>query len=629
MAAVAFDVFGFIRDSRRAYGVRAQDYQHYRRSCARRLQAVRKAAGLSQGTQAAFRRRDVTPENASQPAHVEILLLQAERAWAYAMDLRELYACTEEPRQRHHLVSRLRAACKAARQLAAAGPSFCDAHTALAAHAYWLQLQSQLHFELQEWTAALDCAAVARVVGDRLALAGGRKQSAFADTMSEALDPVIRLAAHQARVPGAQHTPPAAIAAQWYETHAKDAPGRSAESSPGLGDTIAALERLSEESDRGIGGATHAHSLSWRGGTIGFADQELALLMDEAQRQLKAANEGAEEALDGAAAAFRRVQRRARQCQPERGCAPEPAYYAALLCSVCALNAIAVAKLTIEAKAIAAAHNIGPGTGPWITDDVSGQPAGERAKLPTLTRLVVCYDRVRKSVAALQAAVANALAVLPPSVSRAIGAQRLAEEAAAAAAYYRCTRNYYSAVLHASPSHGQHQDALALLDTVVTDDAPRAAALVAALAEAEGGAPRTGDSQVDILWSRRFVVSATDVAAVAAAAEAALPTAQGLCAAAQRAEAAPRIWLRDPSRPPATAANKLAAGRRGASERPPRVPLLADVAEPAFAAVPIKPLFYDLAAAAIDFDTAALDAQAGSKQSGGGLGALIGSLWAR
>ncbi|KAJ2712838.1 signal recognition particle subunit srp68 [Coemansia spiralis] len=626
MSAVAFDVFGFVRDSRRAHGVRAQDYLLYRRSCGRRLHAVRKAAGLAQGTSTAYRRQDVTAEVASGPAHVEIMLLHAERAWAYAMDLREQYLRTEEPRQRHHLVRRLRVACKAALQLAAIGPGFCDARTALAAHAYWLQLQAQLHFELEEWAAALDCASAACVVGDHLVLTGGAQQCALPSSVVETLDPIIRLAAHQARVAGAQNVAPAVVAAQWYESHVKEASGRAAESDPGLGDTVAALERLLEEA--GASGAAHTYSLQWRGAAVGYSDPELAALVDEAQRQLGSASNDGDAALDSAAAAFRRVQKRARQCQPERSHAPVAAYSVLQLFSACALGAIAMAKLTAEATAIAAAHSAWPAVGPWIADDAAGRPASAHPGLPERTRLVVCYDRARKTLAGLQAAVADAVAVLPPPVTREIGAQRLADEVAAAAAYSRCVRNFHSAALHASSRHARYRDALALLDTVVADDAPRAAALAAALQDGQSDRPQAGDSHVDALWGRHLAVSPADVAAAAAAAEAALPIAQGLCAAAQQgAKAAPVAWLHAPDRPPKTAANSLAAQRR-----PARVPHLVDAVEPAFVPVPVKPLFYDLAAAAIDFDAAAIDARAGGAQPGSGssgLGALIGSLWAR
>ncbi|KAI7830966.1 hypothetical protein BX661DRAFT_90987 [Kickxella alabastrina] len=165
-AAIEFDIFGYVHDSRQTYGLRAQDYSRYRRYCAHHLRTVRKSVKMMQGTSTVYRKKEVTAEEATKPAHIEILVLEAERAWAYAMDLRELFSRTEEPRQRYHLIRRLKAACKAGSQLATVAASICDRRTSLAAYAYWLQIQGQMHFELGEWEAALDCAVLSRVVGN-------------------------------------------------------------------------------------------------------------------------------------------------------------------------------------------------------------------------------------------------------------------------------------------------------------------------------------------------------------------------------------------------------------------------------------------------------------------------------
>ncbi|KAJ2606964.1 signal recognition particle subunit srp68, partial [Coemansia sp. RSA 1694] len=136
-APIEFGIFGYIHDSRQTYGLRAQDYLRYRRFCANRLRNVRSAAKMAQGTSTTFRKKEVSADMVSRPEHLEILLLQAERAWAFAMDLRELYSRTEEPRHRYHLIRRLRAACKAGEQLAAVAASgACDGRTSLEAQAY-------------------------------------------------------------------------------------------------------------------------------------------------------------------------------------------------------------------------------------------------------------------------------------------------------------------------------------------------------------------------------------------------------------------------------------------------------------------------------------------------------------
>ncbi|PIA15283.1 hypothetical protein COEREDRAFT_16169 [Coemansia reversa NRRL 1564] len=666
MSPVAFNIFEYVHTARQTHGIRVQDYQRYRRYCTHRLHSVRKAIKLQQGTSKAFRKQDVTADMASKPEHVEVLLLQAERAWAYAMELREQYTRTEEPRQHQHVVRRLRAACKAARQLTNIAPRFCDRRTALTAAAYWLQLQSQLSFETEQWEAALDCAALSRIVSDQLTRDSGAQLYALSQAMVAALDPIVRLAAYRVRVPGAQHAQPASIATQWYELNMKAAASRVSTTISEYDDIVCALEALAEETrakaSDDTGSAAFANKLQWRGGRVTFADRELASLVEKAQTQLAIAVEddrespSAAETLDAATAAFKRVGRSARRCYAESAAAAfkahsvasdalPPAYLVVQLYSTCALGAVAVAKCVGEAQAIAAQHgatsNIlmpllsGSGADAWVAEDLPQTSDGSDAKasgLPTLSRLVLCYDKARTQLAALKTRLANVLGKLTPEANRRVRAQQLVEEVTAAAAYYAGIRNYYLAMLHVSFRYRQPLDALALLDTVVTEDVPRAAALAALVGR--DATPRLEGSAVEELWGRFASVSADEVARLGAAAKAALLTTCALCGTTSRAEAAPvggpQAWYCNPSTRPVLVTNDLVSCRgRNAAECPARVPKLVDLSETAVVAVPVKPLFYDLAAAAIDFDMATIDARA-SKQSGGGkLGAIIGSLWGR
>ncbi|KAJ2082058.1 signal recognition particle subunit srp68 [Coemansia sp. RSA 988] len=665
MALVDFNIFEYVHTARQIHGVRVQDYQRYRRYCAHRLHSVRKVAKLQQGTSTTFHKKDVTADMASKPEHVEVLVLQAERAWAYAMELREQYTRTEEPRQHQHMVRRLKASCKAARQLAGIAPGFCDRRTALAAAAYWLQLQSQLGFEAELWEAALDCATLSRVINDQLARDSGAQHYALSQAMAATLDPIIRLAAYRVRVAGAQHAQPASIAMQWYESDMKGSASRVSATIPEYNVIVCALEALAKETREAAsddaGSAAFANELQWRGGSVSFADRELASLVAKAQVLLAAAAGGdrgstsSAEALEAAVTAFKRVDKSARRCYAESVAAASkaqsaasdalpPAYLVVQLYCVCALGAMAVAKCVGEAQEIAVQHGatfdapmplLGSGSaGVWIAEDLPQTSDGLHAKTggqPTLSRLVLCYDMARTRLGALKTRVANALGKLTPEANRRVRAQQLVEEVTAAAAYYDSVRNYYSAALHASLRYRQSLDSLALLDSVVTENVPRAAALVAVAGR--DVASRSESSAVDKLWGRVVSVSADDVARLGAAAEAALSDARALCTTAPHADtvqvADQQAWYRNPSTGPVLVANELAShGSKGVAAPPARVPKLVDLSEAPVAAVPVKPLFYDLAAADIDFDMAAIDERA-SKQGGGGLGAIIGSLWGR
>lgn len=116
---VSLTVLRMIKDAQQQHGLRHGDFQRYRGYCTRRIGRLRKVLRLPQGEKRHFKKRDVLA------AHVEgsnaderflhIPLIMAERAWAYAMQLRQ--ESTTEPRKRFHVVGKLRKACAYALQL--------------------------------------------------------------------------------------------------------------------------------------------------------------------------------------------------------------------------------------------------------------------------------------------------------------------------------------------------------------------------------------------------------------------------------------------------------------------------------------------------------------------------------
>ncbi|KAJ2785476.1 signal recognition particle subunit srp68 [Coemansia interrupta] len=620
-----FDVFGYVHAARQAHGLRAEEYGRYRQYCARHLRTVRKAAGLAQRAGAAYARREVTAANAGSSAHVEVLVLEAERAWAGAMHVREQHARTEDPRQRYHVVRRLRAAAAAAGRLAAVAQHVCDARTAVAAAAYWLHVRAQQHFEVREWAAALDCAVLARVASQRLGATGGAHQQALAQAAAEAVDPLVRLAAYQARVAGAQQLAAADIAAQWHAQRTAGAEaGAAIADYASIAEAVAALGGSSAPA-----GGEAAHRLAWRGGAVAHGSSRLAALADEAEAQLRGVLAGGADgaARDAAADAFRRVRRVARACHDDAAAAAArvgaaatdrlpAAYRAAELYAACAVQALAAGRQRQQADAAAGLgaewraveRSLGA---PWFAGGAAARGLGA---LDGGARAVVLYDAARQSLARLAAAVAAA-AQAEPGVEALV--PRLAAEIAAADAWYAAVRDFLAAALHVQPRHRRYGDALALLAALQSDALPR-------LRETASDSGCADDaSAVDALWAQTTRVAAADVERLARGVAAAIPVVQALAQAhGGRARGA---WASAPAVPPAMVANALAG-----AGRPARVPLLVDLARPAFAAVPAKPLFYDLAAGAVDFDMAAIDARAGgSAKAGGGLGSLIGGLWRR
>lgn len=70
---------------------------------------------VPQGDRRHFKRKDVTPVMVSDDKFLQVPLMMAERAWSYAMQLRQ--ESNTEPRKKFHLVSRLRKAAAYSLQL--------------------------------------------------------------------------------------------------------------------------------------------------------------------------------------------------------------------------------------------------------------------------------------------------------------------------------------------------------------------------------------------------------------------------------------------------------------------------------------------------------------------------------
>lgn len=108
-----------IKEAQQQHGLRHGDYQRYRGYCTRRIRRLRKALKFPQGDKRHFKRRDITigqlTGKRADERFIHIPLISAERAWAYAMQLKQ--ESNTEQRKRFHLVSKLRKACSYALQL--------------------------------------------------------------------------------------------------------------------------------------------------------------------------------------------------------------------------------------------------------------------------------------------------------------------------------------------------------------------------------------------------------------------------------------------------------------------------------------------------------------------------------
>ena len=112
-------VLRLIKDAQAQHGLRHGDYQRYRGYCTRRIERLRKFLKLPQGEKRHYKKRDVLVSfiegQGADRRYLHIPLMLAERAWAYAMQLRQ--ESNTEPRKKFHLISKLRKASGYALQL--------------------------------------------------------------------------------------------------------------------------------------------------------------------------------------------------------------------------------------------------------------------------------------------------------------------------------------------------------------------------------------------------------------------------------------------------------------------------------------------------------------------------------
>ncbi|KAF9806480.1 hypothetical protein SFRURICE_001275 [Spodoptera frugiperda] len=197
---LSLEIFRITKDAQQQHGLRHGDYQRYRGYCSRRLRRLRKVLKIPQGDRRHYRRRDVTTVHLTATSAESRLLcvplLQAERAWAHAMQLRQ--EANTEPRKKFHLVSRLKKAYAHAQTLLqlCEQSGVCDARTQLEAGAYAAWLGGALLVELQQWRPAAEALHRAQLVLEKLCAALPEDERLPYKQKVEELKPSLRYCAY-------------------------------------------------------------------------------------------------------------------------------------------------------------------------------------------------------------------------------------------------------------------------------------------------------------------------------------------------------------------------------------------------------------------------------------------------
>ncbi|KAM5136069.1 signal recognition particle subunit SRP68 [Mantella aurantiaca] len=192
---LGLEILQIIKESQQQHGMRHGDFQRYRGYCSRRLRRLRKTLNFKMGNRHKFTGKKITVEMLSDNRYLLIILMDAERAWSYAMQLK--MEANTEPRKRFHLLSRLRKAVKHAEDLERLCDSErVDAKTKLEAQAYSAYLNGMLQFEQQRWEEAMKAFNKCKTIYEKLASAFTEEQSVLYNQRVEEISPNIRYCAY-------------------------------------------------------------------------------------------------------------------------------------------------------------------------------------------------------------------------------------------------------------------------------------------------------------------------------------------------------------------------------------------------------------------------------------------------
>ncbi|EFN58517.1 hypothetical protein CHLNCDRAFT_140581 [Chlorella variabilis] len=224
LPVLSLPVLQIVKDGQGLHGLKHSDYQRYRQAaidarppgtitpatqyCSRRLRRVYKGVKFLHG-RGRYQKKKLEPEAIKDVRHLHIPLVQAERAWAYAMDLKSQLEQDMVPQKRQHLIRRLAKAARHAADLVALAAQRCDARTQLEAEAYSLWMAGSVLLEKEsDWEGALARFLRARQLFEELAKVGSFEQQGVCKHFLDQVDPTVRYCQYQiSRKGGAAPSP--------------------------------------------------------------------------------------------------------------------------------------------------------------------------------------------------------------------------------------------------------------------------------------------------------------------------------------------------------------------------------------------------------------------------------------
>ncbi|KAF7340175.1 Signal recognition particle subunit SRP68 [Mycena venus] len=204
---VVFKALQIANEQRNAYGLRYNDFARYRKHCANRTHRLRSTLKMTHGKGREFKKLPPLTPEIVKDGHLQLLLLEAERAWAYSQELSSLALLPANADQastlRHSATGRFRRAVNWSTQLLSLCQSLyassrLSAENLLQVTVYTLILNGRFLRYRDEFDDALIQLSVARGLLDELAAsASTSRDQALATLFSDEVGPEIRYCAHE------------------------------------------------------------------------------------------------------------------------------------------------------------------------------------------------------------------------------------------------------------------------------------------------------------------------------------------------------------------------------------------------------------------------------------------------
>eukprot|EP01125_Pyxidicula_operculata_P001558 TRINITY_DN11410_c0_g1_i1.p1 TRINITY_DN11410_c0_g1~~TRINITY_DN11410_c0_g1_i1.p1 ORF type:complete len:568 (-),score=148.50 TRINITY_DN11410_c0_g1_i1:91-1794(-) len=183
----SLEVLKTIRKAQLTNGLRHGDYARYKSYCTRRIQRIRKSLKFLHGSR--YHKKEIDPQNVTDPRFLELVLMMSERAWSHAMQLKD---DTENYRAKFHAFRRLGKAAKHASLLMALANKLADDRTKLECDSYSSFLTGSVLLEDEKWAEACKNFIRAKTVYEELAKVGTPEQQELYLERVGDIEPTIR-----------------------------------------------------------------------------------------------------------------------------------------------------------------------------------------------------------------------------------------------------------------------------------------------------------------------------------------------------------------------------------------------------------------------------------------------------